>query len=125
LIDGRVARFTNGRGVILFVSPRQEVGLGRPLLFPHRGYKPKSLAGNSADQALRFPAVSNRMPDSSNPAADRGFRDNAAAPDHRDQLVFAYNAFAVGDKILQKIKDLGLDRDQLGSAPELPAVSVQ
>ena len=40
-------------------------------------------------------------------------------PDRCDQIVFAYDAFAVADQVFQEIEDLWLDRDKASPASQL------
>jgi len=46
-------------------------------------------------------------------------------PDRCDQIVFAYDAFAVADQVFQEIEDLWLDRDKASPASQLTPVAIE
>jgi hypothetical protein len=82
-------------------------------------------AGDGADQPLFLATVSDRVAHRRNPAADRGFRNNATVPDRANQFIPANNPFAMADEMEQKIEDLRLDRDEIHSAPQFSAIVIE
>ena len=87
-------------------------------LLPHFTDESKSLAGNSAEQALIFSAIRNGVANGGNSAGKGGLRNNAALPHCGNQIVFAYDSIAVADEVMQQIKNLRLDRNTIFTAQQ-------
>jgi hypothetical protein len=81
--------------------------------------KATALARHRADQALRLARVADRAARRIDAIGDRRFRDDAAIPYCPQKLVLGDDPFRVLHKIGQQVKDLRLDHDRLGAAPQL------
>ena len=88
-------------------------------------HKANALAGDGAYQPLVITAVANSVPDGSNPAGERGLRDDAAMPHVLNQVVFADHSFAITDEVLQKVQYLRLDINQFSPAAQFLPVDIE
>jgi len=83
-----------------------------------------ALALDRLDQPLRFAAIAERLTSGIDAARERGFRNDAAAPDRCDQVVTADHAVAVFDQIDEEVEHLWFDRNRSRAAPQFPAADV-
>ena len=102
-IAGRSGRASAGRASRPAALVRAAV-----LLDLHVADKAQALARDGADQPLLVAVVADRLADGIDPAGQRRFRDDAAAPDRRDQVVLADDAVAVLDQADQQVEHLRL-----------------
>jgi hypothetical protein len=95
------------------------------LLFSNLTDETEPLAGNGSDQALLRPTVAHCLTDRRNAATERRFGDDTTIPHRSDQLILADHFPAVADKILQKIKHLGFDRNEIRPPPQLLQLDIK
>ena len=89
---------------------------GRPgghfcLFFPflYAADKTDAFTRDRAHKPLLLAAIANGLAHRINAAVERGIRDDATAPDGRDEIVLAHHAIAVFDQIDQQVEYLRLD----------------
>ena len=99
--------------------------LGAVLLRAHRADEAKALARDGADQPLVFAAVADRLARGIDAAAQGRIRNDPAAPDRRDEIIFADDAVAVLDQIDQQVEHLRLDGNRLRPAAQLAPVGIK
>jgi len=76
-----------------------------------------ALARGGSDQRLLLAAVADRLAHRGDAARERGFRDDAAAPDRSEDVVPGHDPVPVANKIDKQIKDLRLDVNKVLAAP--------
>src|SRR5262249_11383624 len=79
---------------------------------------------HGANEALVVTAVAERAPRRADAGAERRLGDDAAVPDHIDQLVLAHDPIAVLDQMDEQIEDLRLEMHDRSGAAQLPARKV-
>src|SRR6266508_5286048 len=72
-----------------------------------------------ANEALVVAAVAERAPCRADSGAQRRLRDDAALPNHVDQLVLADDPIAVANQVNEQIEYLRLDMNDRPGAPQL------
>ena len=58
-------------------------------------------------------------------AAERRVGNDPSLPDFSNQLVLGDNARAMADQIMEEVKNLGFDRNDIASAPQLTPLGVE
>ena len=91
----------------------------------HVADETETLARDGADQCLVLAAVADGLARGVNAAGEGRFRDDAAMPDRRNQIVLADHAVAVLDQKDQEIEHLRLERNQFPGVLELTRVRVE
>src|SRR6266571_1922085 len=94
-------------------------------LFFYLADKAKPLARKGADQNLPLAVVTDGVANRVDLAREGGFRNDAAAPYGRHEVILADDAFAILDQIQQEIEGLRLGGDQRRAAPQFPAVCIE
>jgi len=74
---------------------------------------------------LRLAGITDCPPRRVDPRSQRRSRDDPAAPHRLQQVVFGNNSITVLYEVSEKIKDLRLNSDRFGAAPQLAAISVE
>jgi hypothetical protein len=87
--------------------------------------KAKSLARKRADQTLPLAVVADSVADRVDLAAERGFRNDSAAPNGGHQVILADDALAILNEIQQEIEGLRLGGNERSPAPQFPAVRIE
>ena len=87
--------------------------------------KANTLARVSANQALLFAIVANSLACGIDTAGQLEFRYDASAPDCGHEVVLADDPIAVRNQICEQIEYLGLQRDLLRAALELPPLQIK
>ena len=87
--------------------------------------KANAFARDRADQPLLVTIVADGGPCCIDACGKRRFRYSPSAPDGFEDIVLADDAIAVGDEIFEKVKHLGLDRDERIPTAELAASRVE
>ena len=95
------------------------------MLLPHGADEANAPAGQRLDQALLGPVIADRGSDRVDPGGQSRLGNDPAAPDVRDQIIFADDAFTVAEQVLKKIKHLGLDRNEARATAQLPSLGVE
>ncbi len=80
---------------------------------------------NGSYQALLLAAVANGVTDCGDTAAERRFRNDAPIPHRRDQLILADHVITIADQILQKVKHLRFDANEVHAPPQFPPFDVK
>jgi len=91
----------------------------------HLRHKAHALTGKRPNDRLCRAAVANRPACGVDPAVYRRIRDDAPAPDMRDQIVFADDAFAVLDQIGDEVENLRFERDRHTIARQLAPLCIE
>jgi len=91
----------------------------------HHPDEADSLAVFCANEALFFAAIANRAARRIDPRAQGRFGDDPPVPDGSEQIVLADDALAAADQVFEEIEDLGLQRDQPRSPPQLAPRRIQ
>src|SRR5262245_50978784 len=86
--------------------------------------KTKSALVQRAYEALVAAAVAERAPCRADAGAQRRLRDDAALPNHVDQLVLADDPIAVANQVNEQIEHLRLEVNDGAGAPQLVARDV-
>ena len=107
-----VARLQRGFGCLL-------------ILFAHATYEANPLSLRCADKSLLLAAVPDRRSRSVDAGVERGFGNNAAAPDGCDQIIPADHMVAVPDQIVQEIENLRFHRHCRGASPKFSPLRVE
>src|SRR5262249_16647399 len=97
--------------------------LGRPHL--HSADEADALALHGADQLLLFAAVPDCLAHRVEPAGKRRFRNDAAAPDRRDEIVLADHPVAIAHEMDKDIEHLRRDRDRRGPAQQFAPFDIK
>jgi hypothetical protein len=107
-------------------QPRRGWGCPRNTRFlAHLADEPNAFARHGPDQALRPAIVADRLAHCGDPAGQRRFRHDAAAPHRLKQIVLGDHAVTVLHQVDQEIEDLRLERCRRAAAPQFPAVGVE
>ena len=93
--------------------------------FPHCAHEAEALASKGLDQTLLCAAVADRVAGRIDPRSQRRFRNDAVAPDRRDQFVLAGDPIAVFDQVGQELEHLGFDRNCNGAMMQLAPIGVE
>jgi hypothetical protein len=78
-----------------------------------------------ANEALLLPTVLDRGACRIDPRAQCRFRDDPSLPHGSKQIVFADDAVAVADQVLEEVEDLRLEGDQHPPAAQLAPCRIQ
>src|SRR5262249_13818348 len=84
----------------------------------------KAALVHGANEALIVAAVAYHAPCGADARAQRGLRDDAALPNHIEQLVLADDPVAVTNEVNEQIEHLRLDVDDRAGTPQLMARNV-
>src|ERR1700676_4533496 len=95
------------------------------MFFPNLANEAIPLAGKCADQVLSLAAVADGLTSRGHTAAERGLRNDAPVPNRCNQFIIADNTLAIANEIFQDVEHLRLDSNNVGTASQLPAVSVK
>ena len=87
--------------------------------------KAKAFPREGANAGLLLASVADGLAHGIDPAGQRRFGDNAAAPDRGNQIIFADDAITIFDEIDQKIENLRLESDRNVARAQLPALAIQ
>jgi hypothetical protein len=79
--------------------------------------KTKPALAQRANEALVVAVVAERAPCRADARAERRLRDDAALPNHVDQLVLADDSIPVSDEMNQQIEHLRLDVNNRAGTP--------
>src|SRR5262249_60010375 len=93
--------------------------------FAHRADKADPFAVCSANEALLLAAVADRAARRVDPRAQGRFRDDPPVPHGGEKIVLGNDAVAVADRVLEKVEDLRLERDQRTTTPQLASRRIQ
>src|SRR5262252_1683527 len=88
-------------------------------------HKAIALARDGADKALLLTAVVYRVTNRIDSGRDRSVRNDAALPDHLDQIVVADHTGAIDDQKFQDIEDLRLYGNDFAVTTQLASVMVK
>ena len=55
----------------------------------------------------------------------RVLRNDSAVPHFGNQIILADNTFAIADEVLQEVKDLRFDRDDIASTPQFTPLGIE
>jgi hypothetical protein len=91
----------------------------------HRAKEPKTLPGESPNEALLSAIISNGVSDHPNPAAQRGFGDDAPAPHLGDQIVLADSPVTIANQMKKQVEDLRFEFDRIVTAPKFGPVGIE
>src|SRR5262245_61875713 len=92
---------------------------------PDHAHEPEAFARVCPDHGLTAAAVAHGLARRIDPAGQGRIRDDAPAPDRRDQIVLRHHAVPVLDQVEKDIEHLWFESNLLGAAPELPPSAVE
>ena len=78
-----------------------------------------------AKHGLPLAVIADRPSHRRDAAGQSRFRDDAPAPDRSEEIVLADHPVPIFDQIDKKIKDLWLDLNEIGSAPQFAAADIE
>jgi len=87
-----------------------------PVWLLHRADEAHAFARDGTDQALLASAIAHRLARGIDAAGQRRIGHDATAPHCRDQIVLTGHSVAILDEVKQQVKNLGLQRDEVGAA---------
>jgi hypothetical protein len=85
----------------------------------------QSLARDGPDHPLLCAGVADGAAERSDPAAERGLRNDPALPDRREHLVLADDARTIEDQEMEEVEDLRLHRDTGALTPQFPSPGIE
>lgn len=95
------------------------------LRLPHHTDEADALAREGFDETLLGTAVADSLARRIDTRRQRRVRDDAPAPDRRDELVLADHPLALTDEIRQEIENLRLERNRVTAATQLTPVDIE
>jgi hypothetical protein len=94
-------------------------------LLLNRCDEPDAFARQRSDESLLVTAIADGGPYGVDAACERRFRNDAASPDGRDQIIPTNNAVTVLNEKPKQIKDLRLNGDQAAIALQFAPIGIE